>query len=67
LFTRAETFLSSPRIGILKPWEGSTVLKNLQDYLSWAKSFTDFDPSMRIKMWHFGHMAIHNNVWTGSR
>ena len=66
-FIRAETFLSSPRIWIIKPWEGTTILKNLQDYLSWAKSYTSFSPEMRIKMWHFGHMAIHNDIGTWSR
>ena len=66
-FSRAEAFLSSPRIWILRPWEGTTVLKNLQDYLSWAKNYTDFDPVMRMKMWHFGHMAIHNDIWIWSR
>ena len=66
VFTRAEAFLSSPRIWILRPWEWTTVLKNLQDYLSWAKNFTDFSPAMRIKMWHFGHMAIHNDIWLWS-
>ena len=67
LFVRAETFLSSPRIGILKPWEWSTVLRNLQDYLSWAKSYNSFTPDMRIKMWHFGHMAIHNDIGMWSK
>ena len=66
LFVRAESFLSSPRIWILKPWEWSTVLKNLQDYLSW-KPYTSFSPDMRVKMWHFGHMAIHNDIGMWSR
>ncbi len=67
LFIKAETFLSSPKIWILRPWEWTTVLKNLQDYLSWAKSYSSFSPDMRIKMWHFGHMAIHNDIGGWSR
>jgi hypothetical protein len=45
----ADKFLSSPKIHILKPGEGPTVLKNLQEWMH-GKSIDSFAAEDRIKM-----------------
>lgn len=56
----AEKFLSSPKIHILQPGEGPTVLKNLQEWMN-GKPISSFGAEDRIKMGYFGHMFIHDD------
>lgn len=64
--TFADTYLSSPKIGLIKPGEGDQILQNLQAFLK-GKNIATFSAQERMNMGYYAHLAIHNDIGIGSR